>query len=87
MTVLVDRPAGLLRLWSVQLQALWGAMCTVYVAMPPEQQHALLGFFGVTAEGGAVAVQYFAAVSAAFSAATIAARAVRQPSIHADREA
>lgn len=69
------------RMLSVQIQLLWGAACAVFAAMPASQQEALLAFFGF-GSGGAVAASFLAQVSAAFAAATIAARVTRQPSLH-----
>lgn len=71
----------LLRMWSVRIQAAWAAMCGVFVALPVPQQAALTALAGITGEGGQAAVSFFAQVSIAVSAATIAARAARQPGL------
>lgn len=66
------------RMWSVRIQAIWAAACTVFVALPELQQAALLALVGITGEGGIAAVVFFAQLSIAVSAATIAARATKQ---------
>jgi hypothetical protein len=71
-------------MWSVWLQALLGAVCTAYLAMPAEQQAALLGYFGIVGEGAPAAASFFAQVNIAFTAATIGARAYKQRSLEAD---
>lgn len=68
------------KMLSVQIQAIWGAVCTVFIAMPAEQQRLLLAALGVSPEGAAAAV-FVAQVSAALAATTIAARVVAQPSL------
>lgn len=68
------------KMLSVQIQAIWGAACAVYIAMPPDQQKLLLAACGITPEGVAAAV-FVAQVSAALAATTIAARVVAQPSL------
>lgn len=68
------------KMLSVQVQAIWGAVCAVFVAMPLEQQGRLLAAFGLSPEGVAAAT-FVAQVSAALAATTIAARVVAQPSL------
>lgn len=69
------------KMWSVRIQALWAAACGVFVALPATQQAALLALAGVTGEGGLAAFVFFAQVSLAVSAATIAARATKQATL------
>ena len=68
----------LLQMWSVRIQAGWAAVCGVFVTLPATQQTALAALAGITGEGGQAAVMFFAQVSIAVSAATIAARATKQ---------
>lgn len=69
------------KMWSVRIQALWAALCAVFVAMPVTQQAALIALIGIDGEGGLAAVSLFAQVSIAVSAATIAARATKQQAL------
>jgi hypothetical protein len=72
------------RMWSVRIQAIWAAACTVFVTLlPANQQAALLALVGITGEGGIAAVVFFAQLSIAVSAATIAARATKQAGLEA----
>jgi len=73
----------LLKLWSVRIQGLWAAACGAYVALPAEQQAALAALVGLGGDGGVAALSLFAQASIAISAATIAARATRQPGLDA----
>ena len=68
----------LLRMWTVRIQGIWAAACGVFVVMPNAQQAALAGALGIAGEGGLAALVFFAQLSIAVSAATIAARATRQ---------
>ncbi len=81
--MVIDNWNQLPRMWSVQLQAVWVALCAVYIAMSAEKQAALLALVGLEGPGAAAAVELFAAMSVVVSGSTIAARAARQPALHA----
>lgn len=71
----------LLKMWSVRIQGVWAVLCGVFVAMPEAQQIALAGLAGIKDAGGLAALTFFAQTSIAISAATIAARAAKQPAL------
>ena len=68
------------KMLSVQVQAIWAAICAVYLAMPAEQQGQLLQLLGLPA-GAAVGVSFAAQVAIGVSAATVAARMTSQPAL------
>jgi hypothetical protein len=66
------------KMLSVQVQLLWGTSCGVFVALPQDQQGAMLSLLGLEA-GGVAAATFVAKVAAAFAAVTVAARVTAQP--------
>ena len=76
--VAFESRSRLMRMWSVRIQGLWAAACGVFVALPVEQQRALAELVGAAGDGGLAALSFFAQLSIAVSAATIAARAAKQ---------
>lgn len=78
--MLIDDWRKAWKMLSVQVQALWAAMCAVYLAMPAGDQGRLLQFLGLPADA-AVGVSFAAQVAIGVSAATVAARVTSQPAL------
>lgn len=57
-----------------QISFWWATACTVFVALPREQQVDMIGLLGIDGAGALAAFTFFAQVSAAVAATTILAR-------------
>lgn len=78
---LIDNARDWWKMTSVQLQLVWGVMCTTFVALPKDQQIGLLNLFGLNGEALLAGAVFFSQVSAGVAAATVAARLTKQSSV------
>lgn len=69
------------KMLSVQLPILWGAVWTVFVALPADRQAKIIGLFGIDGAGAIEAWNFIGQVIIAYSAAQVMARVTKQPSV------
>lgn len=81
MSLLIDNARDWWKMTSVQLQLVWGVMCSVFVALPKDQQAGLLSLIGFNGDAVLAAFVFFSQVSAGVAAATVAARLTKQASV------
>lgn len=77
-----ESPRFIARTYTARLQAFVAVLATAWLATPDAHQAAVLAMLGANGEGAVAAAHLFAQVNIAIAAATVAARAYKQPALH-----
>lgn len=77
-----ESPRLVARTYTARLQAFVAVLATAWLATPDAHQAAFLALLGAGGDGAVAAAHLFAQVNIAIAAATVAARAYRQPELH-----